>query len=296
MAGNITFLVLAMLNLALLFTSTQGGQIAIYWGQNQNGNEPSLAATCATGDYNIVILSSLTTFFFPGLTPELNLPGHCDWPNGNCTALGNDISVCQGQGVKVFLSLGGPSGRYQLSSPEDATSFAEYLWKNYLNGQSDTPRPLGNAVLDGIDFDIEVGTSSLYWDALATNLKAFDKNVILSASTHCYFPDYLLGTAIGTGLFDYVWVRFYNQQDAGCEYLGGSIDGLISSWNQWNLSLANQIFLGLGASPDIDGYMRPYVLISQVLPKVKYSSKYGGVMLWNKDFDNGYSTIIKNYV
>lgn len=47
-------------------------------------------------------------------------------------------------------------GSYSLSSPDDATEVANYLWNNFLGGQSSN-RPLGSAVLDGIDFDIESG-------------------------------------------------------------------------------------------------------------------------------------------
>ncbi|KAE8022266.1 hypothetical protein FH972_008081 [Carpinus fangiana] len=38
--------------------------------------------------------------------------------------------------------------------------------------------------------------------------------------------------------------------------------------------------------------------ISEVLPYIKGSSKYGGVMLWNRYYDklNGYSPAIKPYV
>jgi chitinase len=42
---------------------------------------------------------------------------------------------------------------------------AAYLWNNYLGGTSPS-RPLGDAVLDGVDFDIELGGVK-YWDSLA---------------------------------------------------------------------------------------------------------------------------------
>ena len=62
----------------------------------------------------------------------------------------------------------------------------------------------------------------------------------------------------------------------------------------------NQIFLGLPAAPGAagSGYIPPDVLTSQVLPSIKSSSKYGGVMLWDRYFDlqNGYSNAIKGSV
>ena len=56
-----------------------------------------------------------------------------------------------------MLSIEGGAGNYQLSFSEDARQVADYLWNNFLGGQSSS-RPLGNAVLDGIDFGIEGGT------------------------------------------------------------------------------------------------------------------------------------------
>ncbi|KAK4848915.1 hypothetical protein QYF36_018611 [Acer negundo] len=55
-----------------------------------------------------------------------------------------------------MLSIGGGAGSYSLSSADDARSVADYLWNNFLRGQSNS-RPLGDAGLDGIDFDIEKG-------------------------------------------------------------------------------------------------------------------------------------------
>lgn len=58
---------------------------------------------------------------------------------------------------------------------------------------------------------------------------------------------------------------------------------------------AGQIFLGLPASPEASGsgYIPPDVLSSKVLPSIKRSAKYGGVTLWSKQYDKGYSSAIK---
>ena len=170
---------------------------------------------------------------------------------------------------------------------------ANYLWNNFLGGQSSS-RPLGDAVLDGIDFDI-VGGTDQHWDDLAKALSEFrqQRTVYLSAAPQCPFPDAWMGTAIATGLFDYVWVQFYNSPP--CQYSGNSSQ-LISAWNQWTTIQAGQVFLGLPAAPEAaaSGYIPPDVLVSQVLPYIKTSPKYGGVMLWSKYYDNGYSAAIKS--
>ncbi|XP_021725683.1 acidic endochitinase SE2-like [Chenopodium quinoa] len=276
------------------FKSSQGSQIAIYWGQN--GNEGSLVDTCNSGNYGTVILAFLSSFG-NGATPVLNLAGHCD-PTTTCSSLSSEINACKQAGIKVLLSIGGATEGYSLSSTDDANQLADYLWNNFLGGQSSS-RPLGDAVLDGIDFDIETGDKRFY-DDLARALAGHNngqKTVYLSAAPQCPFPDARLDTAIATGLFDFVWVQFYNNPRANCQY-DGSTDNLLNSWNQWTSLQANQIFLGIPASDQAanNGFIPADVLTSQVLPTIKGSSKYGGVMLWSKAFDNGYSNAIKSSV
>ncbi|KAH0978842.1 hypothetical protein GBA52_006019 [Prunus armeniaca] len=249
--------------------------VAVYWGQN--GNEGTLAETCATGKYKYVNIAFLNKFG-NGQTPEINLAGHCNPASNGCTIVSGGITSCQSQGVKVLLSIGGGIGNYSLASPADARAVADYLWHNFLGGKKSTSRPLGDAVLDGIDFDIELG-STQYWDVLARRLKAYSKPrraVYLAGAPQCPFPDKFLGGALNTGLFDYVWVQFYNNPQ--CQYSSGLM------------------FLGLPAAPEAagSGFIPATVLNSEVLPVIKKSPKYGGVMLWSKFYDDqsGYSSSI----
>ncbi|KAJ1689617.1 hypothetical protein LUZ63_013772 [Rhynchospora breviuscula] len=274
--------------LSLLAASAQAGSIAVYWGQN--GGEGTLADTCATGNYQYVMLAFLTTFG-NGQTPVLNLAGHCDPPSGTCTSLTSDIQSCQSRGIKVILSLGGATGSYQLTSTSDAQSVADYLWNNYLGGNSSS-RPLGSAVLDGIDFDIEGGSSDYYGD-LANYLSQYSSQgnkVYLTAAPQCPFPDTYVGPALQTGLFDYVWIQFYN--NGQCQYSSGDTTNLVNSWNTWTSSIkATNMFLGIPASPSTPGYIPPNDLTSQVLPAIQGSSLYGGIMIWDRyaDVQNNYS-------
>ncbi|XP_077234349.1 acidic endochitinase-like [Tasmannia lanceolata] len=283
--------------LEILIAHSHGGSIAIYWGQN--GNEGTLAETCGTGNYAFVNLAFLCTFG-NGQTPQINLAGHCDPYSNGCTGLSDDIKTCQDQGVKVMLSIGGGAGSYFLTSADDARQVANYLWDNYLSGKSDS-RPLGDAVLDGIDFDIEGGTTD-HWDDLARDLSSFSsrgKKVYLTAAPQCPFPDAWVGGALKTGLFDYVWVQFYNNPP--CQYSSGDIGNLDGAWKQWISSIkATKIFLGLPAAPEAagSGFIPTGDLTSKVLPLLKHSKKYGGVMLWSKYYDDqtGYSSAIKHAV
>ncbi|XVF73104.1 hypothetical protein PTKIN_Ptkin12aG0174500 [Pterospermum kingtungense] len=283
--------------LSVLSTGSNAGGISIYWGQN--GNEGTLAETCATGNYEYVNLAFLATFG-NGQTPMINLAGHCDPYSNGCTGLSSDIKSCQAKGVKVILSIGGAAGSYSLSSSDDARQVATYLWNNFLGGKSSS-RPLGPAVLDGIDFDIEGGTGE-YWDDLAKYLSGYSKKgkkVYLTAAPQCPFPDAWVGNALKTGVFDYVWVQFYNNPP--CQYTSGDISNLESAWKQWTSDIpATKIFLGLPASAEAagSGFIPVNDLTSKVLPAIKHSSKYGGVMLWSKYYDDqsGYSSSIKSHV
>ncbi|KAJ9679658.1 hypothetical protein PVL29_021552 [Vitis rotundifolia] len=290
-----TPLLISLSVLAFLQTSYAGG-IAIYWGQN--GNEGTLTQTCNTGKYSYVNIAFLNKFG-NGRTPEINLAGHCNPASNGCTSVSTGIRNCQNRGIKVMLSIGGGVGSYSLSSSNDAQKVANYLWNNFLGGQSPS-RPLGDAVLDGIDFDIELGSTN-YWDDLARALSGFSKRgrkVYLTAAPQCPFPDRFLGAALNTGLFDYVWVQFYNNPP--CQYTTGNTNKLLNSWNRWTSSINSRIFLGLPASSAAagSGFMPANVLTSQILPVIKRSPKYGGVMLWSKYYDDqsGYSSTIKSSV
>ncbi|KAG6597113.1 Acidic endochitinase, partial [Cucurbita argyrosperma subsp. sororia] len=282
-----------------LMAKSNAGKIAIYWGQN--GNEGTLADTCATGNYQIVILAFLSVFG-NGQTPQINLAGHCDPFSNGCTKLSSDVKSCQARGIKVILSIGGGVGSYFLSSADDAKKVADYLWNNYLGGHSpSSPRPLGNVVLDGVDFDIEGGTNK-HWDELARALLDFGnrngKKVFITAAPQCPFPDAWLGDVLTTGLFDFVWVQFYNNPP--CQFSGDGTN-LFDAWKVWTSKIPHaQIFLGLPAAPAAagSGFIPADALKSVVLPVVKRSPEYGGVMLWSKFYDDqtGYSSSIKHAV
>ncbi|CAL9158397.1 unnamed protein product [Musa hybrid cultivar] len=269
---------------------------AVYWGQD--AYEGSLREACATGYYKYVLIASLNQFGH-GKIPRLNLAGHCDPTFGGCTFLSSDIISCQQDyNVKVMLSLGGAYGNYRLASKKDARNVATHIWNSYLGGESPY-RPLGNSVLDGIDFDIE-GGSRFYWDDLARYLNAYstpERKIYLSAAPQCPMPDYYLQAAIDTGLFDYVWVQFY---DNYCQFSPNNVGTFLQAWNQWTSTSVSKVFLGLPASPEaaISGYVTPDDLINTVLPLVRSSSVYGGIMLWNRYLDkiNGYSPLVNDSV
>ncbi|XP_042479949.1 hevamine-A-like [Macadamia integrifolia] len=297
-----SLLLFLMLMVVSLVGSSLAGEIAIYWGQNGE-LESNLTNTCENGTKAFAIINiAFLNVFGSGQEAQINLTGHCNTSHGGCTTITNGIKLCQNKGVKVMLSIGGAIGNYTLISSEDAKNFAHYLWNHFLGGTSSS-RPLGEAVLDGIDFDIQSG-STQYYDNLARYLSEYSKEVYLTAAPECFDPDGYLVPAIKTGLFDYVWVQFYNNPP--CEYKNssGNVNDLLSYWGEyWSSSSsvpATQIFLGLPAASQAarSGFGPVNVLISEILPVIKSSAKYGGVMLWNKYYDeqSGYSSSIRDSV
>lgn len=106
--------------------------------------------------------------------PGTNFGNQCDGLTSNvgntstqfltgCHQLAEDIPICQAAGKKVLLSLGGDSGSVQkIESEKSAINFADFLWDSFGPKSNNlallgSPRPFGDAVVDGFDFDIEVG-------------------------------------------------------------------------------------------------------------------------------------------
>uniref|UniRef100_A0A0E0GZC3 chitinase n=1 Tax=Oryza nivara TaxID=4536 RepID=A0A0E0GZC3_ORYNI len=269
------------------------GRITVYWGQT--AAEGRLREACGSGLYTTVIVSFLTGF--GGGRYKLDLAGH------DRGAVGPDVKYCQSRGVLVLLSIGGGIGRYSLASKADAKAVADHLWDFYLGGRSKS-RPFGDAVLDGIDFDIELGRPAHY-DDLARYLKAYSgrkpggKKVWLTAAPQCPFPDRMLGEALRTGVFDRVHVQFYN--NPACSYRASNAAAFAAAWRKWASSLPrSSVYLGLPAAPGAanSGYVPPAALAGEALPIVQRSRNYGGVMLWSRYWDRrtGYSKKIKRAV
>ncbi|GLJ21004.1 hypothetical protein SUGI_0383890 [Cryptomeria japonica] len=235
--------------------------------------------------------------FGNGQTPVLNLAGHCDPPSGGCKLLSTQIESFHSSGVKVFLSLGGSVKNVMITSAEDVQEVANYLGGNLGS------KPLRPAILDDIDFDIE--SMTVHWNNLAkavSKLSTNSKKVYLSATPQCPYPDTSLGDALQTGLFDYVWIQFYNNPPY--QYVNEDASNLVNSWNHWTtfvpMAQTWSFYLGLPAMPRAIGssYIEPHVLIEKVLPKIKPSLKYGEVMLWSKYWDEktNYSSTIKDSI
>eukprot|EP01121_Diplochlamys_sp_Union-15-3_P006604 TRINITY_DN17098_c0_g1_i1.p1 TRINITY_DN17098_c0_g1~~TRINITY_DN17098_c0_g1_i1.p1 ORF type:complete len:341 (-),score=61.22 TRINITY_DN17098_c0_g1_i1:10-1032(-) len=290
-------------------------KLVMYWGQDSAGNrypnnlEKPLAQVCSYPGYDIINIGFVIIFFDQnnkGQLPGLNFANHCTtsfpgYPDLlNCTTdIGNDIKKCQSMGKKIVLSFGGAAGSYGFSSDSQAVSFAETVWKLFFEEKDAAfPRPFGDAIIDGVDLDIEGGMPTGYAafvTALRSKMNSGSKTYYISGAPQCPFPDAYLGPKPGTPLgdagraFDYVTVQFYNNY---CSYSGGSYFwssfAQWASWSRTSTSSKVKIFLGLPASTGAagGGYLSPDTL-SGIVHSLhqNYTDVFGGVMLWDASWD-----------
>ena len=170
---------------------------------------------------------------FPGQSgangyPGTNFGNACNPPyatNNNattqllasCPTIAAGIQKCQANGKKILLSLGGASPDNYIADDASAASFAEFLWNAFgpvplsWNG----PRPFGDAVVDGFDFDIESSASHMQvgpdngYAAMVTRLRELFASDIghtyyVSAAPQCVIPDAHLANAIQNSFFDFM--------------------------------------------------------------------------------------------
>ncbi|KAF7378476.1 Glycoside hydrolase family 18 protein [Mycena sanguinolenta] len=294
---------------ASAYDPTRNDNLVVYWGQNSYGKthpsdtanwQQTISNYCQDTCIDVIPIAFVDSF--SGGVPDLNLANasifstRCVWRakpfhqicddngvTGTCASLAAGIQACQAMGKIVTLSLGGGSTSASFATDTDATNFATTIWNSFLGG-SGAHRPFGSAVLDGVDLDIEEGTSTGY-AAFATQIRSLwsgaSKPYYLSAAPQCHFPDAWVGTALDTVWFDSIYIQFYN----------GVKSYPSSSWNydtQWLPHLfANpnvKLYIGAPASPtaaNAGEYVSASTLGSIASASLALNpSRFGGVMLW----------------
>ncbi|TDL18256.1 glycoside hydrolase [Rickenella mellea] len=267
-----------------------------YWGQNSYGAthrdtanfQQHLSNYCGSDSViNVIPLAFLNVFFGSGGQPSIHLANTCNPTDNatfpgtdlpNCAALASDIQTCQAKGKIVTLSLGGATGAVGFSSDTQARTFADTIWNDFLGGSSST-RPFGNAILDGIDLDIESGSSAFY-DEFVEQISYY-----VTATPHCAFPDPILGGVINTIGFDAIYVQFC--KFCGLQNFSNQHAWNFGTWGGWAKTVSPnknvKVFIGVPASSSAadSGYVDPATLATIIQQtKAQYSS-FGGVMLWD---------------
>ncbi|THC95566.1 hypothetical protein EYZ11_004938 [Aspergillus tanneri] len=312
---------LAAIAAALSLTTSASGfdakgksNVAVYYGQGEN--QPRLSHFCQDTSLDIINIGFVNTFPGQGAAgwPGSNFGNQCDGNTyeiggvktqllSGCHQLMEDIPICQAAGKKILLSLGGGTPDNQkLLSDTDAVEFADFLWGAF--GPVDDrwtaaggPRPFGDVVVDGFDFDIEHNGGFGY--AIMVNRfrehfnRVPDRRFYISGAPQCPIPDQQLSLAIANSVFDFVWVQFYNTE--GCsarKYFSGS-GGRINerfNYDSWVNFIQNggnpatKLYIGLPASEKAANpgyYLSPREVDRMVAYYMdRYPDAFGGIMLW----------------
>ncbi|KAL6304162.1 class III chitinase [Sparassis latifolia] len=293
--------------------------VAVYWGQDSYGATHTYAAQqpisyyCQDDAIDVIPIAFVDTFFGTGGLPELNLANTCNATvNGyysgtellNCTYLASDIEYCQSQGKAVTISLGGAGGGVGFSNDSEAQTFADTIWNTFLGGSSST-RPFGSAVLDGVDLDIEGGSTTGY-AAFVTQLRTYftgaSKQYYVSAAPQCVYPDAYIGLALDDAYFDAVYVQFYNNP-CGLQNFDDASGWNFGIWDIWARTISPnpnvKVYIGAPASSTAagTGYQNISTLSSIAITTRNSFPSFGGVMLWDASqaYENDrYDLAIKN--
>ncbi|KAI9277836.1 glycoside hydrolase superfamily [Sporodiniella umbellata] len=198
-----------------------------------------------------------------------------------------DIKYCQSKGKLVTLSLGGATGGAGFQSEQQALSFADTIWNMFLGGSSST-RPFGDAILDGIDLDIEGGGSNHYI-AFLKKLNSYfpvdSKKYYITAAPQCVFPDSNLQATLNGYPFDAIYVQFYNNP-CGLQYFNTN-QWNFGVWDNWartsSLNPNVKIYIGAPASSTAagSGYVTAASLLEIALKTRDSFPSFGGIMFWD---------------
>ncbi|PSR88696.1 glycoside hydrolase superfamily [Coniella lustricola] len=302
-----------------------GSQVAVFWGQSTE----DLSDVCSSGDYNVVILSFLTSLSPPKLnlgkdtgTPSAEQAKKSGWglfdgtvaPSGG-SSVASQITACQTKGIKVMISFGGTStaSNAVFSSDDDAKTAAGYVWDLFLGGTgSASLRPFGSVILDGLDVDNETG-SGTHYDTFLSTLSASIKSdsshtYYLSAAPEAHTVDAGDDTSIPESTmkyFDWLNIQFYN--DATNEIGASGFNSSITKWNTLlsGISPSPKLVVGVpGGTGAADASsskpaMQTADQIKDTVAGIKSLklSNFGGVAIWDAGYaakNTGFSAAVKS--
>ncbi|KAG0308746.1 Chitinase 1 [Dissophora globulifera] len=277
---------------ASAFSPTSKTNVVNYWGQNSvssvGGSETDLVNYCQDDTVDVFVIAFV--YQIQNNQPVLNLANHCGatFPNGllNCPKVGQDIKACQAKGKKIIISVGGASGSYSLPDAASGQAFADNMWNIFLGGSSST-RPFGDAIVDGVDLDLESGSNAGYVQFIASLRSKFasaSKSYYITSAPQCPYPDQATKDALASAWFDMVWVQFYNNYCGVQAYGTGNFN--FDTWNNWATSVSQnknvRILLGVPGGPGGAGSgVINAGTLNTILNGIKGYSNFGGVMMWD---------------
>lgn len=215
-----------------------------------------------------------------------------------CSQLEEDMKICQDAGKKILISIGGdPSSPYQLNNDNEGQEFADVMW--HMFGPKPAgwtgPRPFGDNIVDGFDFDIEANGGTGY-GAMASALRSYmdsdqSKQYLLTAAPQCIVPDAQLADALTKAQFDHLYIQFYNTPSCSARSQLDPSYGSGMTFDTWATWLAEnahngivpQLYIGLPGSTtavtDPEMYLDESDVAS-VLAQFYNHPNFAGVMIW----------------
>ncbi|KAJ2483840.1 Chitinase 2 [Coemansia sp. RSA 2320] len=261
---------------------------ASYYGQNSAGNQKTLGSYCQDATEDVIVLAFMNGF--PNVM--LNFANACETTFSgssllHCPSIAADIKYCQSQGKAVVLSMGGASGSYGFSSDAQGSQFADTVWDMFFKGSA-AQRPFDDAVLDGIDLDIEGGSTAGY-AAFISQLRTHyasdpSKQYYIASAPQCPFPDAYLGSSLNSAWFDMVFVQFYNNY---CGVNAYPTWFNFADWDNWaktqSVNKNVRVFIGVPGSPSAasSGYIDGSSLNTIYSAVRSNYSSLGGIMTWD---------------
>ncbi|KAG8934878.1 Chitinase 1 [Tulasnella sp. 418] len=303
------------------YDNTCNSNLVTFWGQNSYGathpNSPNdyqknIGFYCDYDSINVIPVAFMDSFFGPGGLPTINLANICGgnvFPGtglAQCQFLAADIKKCQAKGKIVTLSLGGASATSFFSTQAQAVQLADNVWNLFLGGNSAT-RPFGDAVLDGVDLDIEHAAPdfSPFVNRLRSYFSGAGKKYYVTAAPQCVFPDPSMSATLANSYLDAIYVQFYNNW-CGLQNFNDLAAWNFGVWDYWARNVAPnkgvKIYIGAPASDTAagSGYVNVATL-GNIIQQTRTSfPSFGGVMLWdasqaykNNRYDSSVKALLK---
>ncbi|KAG8953318.1 Chitinase 1 [Tulasnella sp. 424] len=284
---------------------TCNSNLVTFWGQNSYGAvnpsdtgnwQKTLAYYCQDDSIDAFPIAFVDEYFSTGGLPHIDLSSTCSVSsNGaftgtnlaNCSFLASDIHYCQSKGKLVTISLGGQNGASSFSGDTQAQQFADTIWNLFLGGSS-TTRPFGDVFLDGVDLDIENGSSSYtaFVNRLRSHFTGASKKYYITATPQCPYPDAALSATLNSASFDAVQIQFYNNYCNLASY--GTDDWNYAIWDYWARYVSPnknvKLYIGGPAASGAagSGYVPTAGLQTIVQDTWKnFPAFFGGVMFWD---------------
>jgi len=289
------------------FSSGSSSNVAVYWGQNSYGQgtgslaQQRLSYYCSNSELNIIPLAFLITIGDPSLN-FANAGNNCTTISGSnlfyCPQLEEDIATCQSTyGKTILLSVGGSTyTEGGFSSSAAAVTAANNIWAIFgPSTSSSAPRPFGNSVIDGFDFDFESTVQNMVPFAnqlrslMTASSSSTGKQYLLTAAPQCPYPDSADGSMLaGAVSFDAIFIQFYNNYCGLQSFTVGSStqnNFNFATWDNWaktvSLNPNVKVLLGVPGNTGAGSGYETGSTLASIIAYSKSFSSFGGVMVWD---------------